>query len=304
MAARYRELCATIGESGASAIRYDERRRPTPTIRLRRCASCSRSGARRTSGAGATHTGPHRDDARAHARRTRAARRSGRPGQQRTAAIALRLLEAETFSERTGAAPVFLLDDPFAELDARRGAAIVDVLRRARAVGQTFLAVPQGERHSSGLTALDARASVQRRTDRDRDGMSDERRRSRSRSATSLQSWIDKSGIATRIDQAGVVPEWHEARRSADRGGDGADVDHGDGTLCVQVTTNAWMNELSLMEPELLRSLNARPGGRANPANPLAVAVAEHLSRAALKSLSQVKLRADVTDCCICPQSR
>jgi predicted nucleic acid-binding Zn ribbon protein len=33
-----------------------------------------------------------------------------------------------------------------------------------------------------------------------------------------------------------------------------------DGTLFVSVTTNAWMNELSLMEPELLRALNAKPG--------------------------------------------
>ena len=31
------------------------------------------------------------------------------------------------------------------------------------------------------------------------------------------------------------------------------------GTLFVEVTTNAWMNELSLLEPELLRSLNAKP---------------------------------------------
>jgi predicted nucleic acid-binding Zn ribbon protein len=34
-----------------------------------------------------------------------------------------------------------------------------------------------------------------------------------------------------------------------------------DGTLWVQVTTNAWMNELSLMKPQLLKALNARPGG-------------------------------------------
>jgi predicted nucleic acid-binding Zn ribbon protein len=33
-----------------------------------------------------------------------------------------------------------------------------------------------------------------------------------------------------------------------------------DGTLFVNVTTNAWMNELSLMEPELLRALNAKDG--------------------------------------------
>ena len=29
-----------------------------------------------------------------------------------------------------------------------------------------------------------------------------------------------------------------------------------DGTLVVAVRTNAWMNELSLLEPELLKSLN------------------------------------------------
>jgi predicted nucleic acid-binding Zn ribbon protein len=34
----------------------------------------------------------------------------------------------------------------------------------------------------------------------------------------------------------------------------------GDGTLFVAVATNAWMNELSLLEPELLRALNARAG--------------------------------------------
>jgi predicted nucleic acid-binding Zn ribbon protein len=33
-----------------------------------------------------------------------------------------------------------------------------------------------------------------------------------------------------------------------------------DGTLFVAVRTNAWMNELSLMEPQLLAALNAKPG--------------------------------------------
>jgi predicted nucleic acid-binding Zn ribbon protein len=32
------------------------------------------------------------------------------------------------------------------------------------------------------------------------------------------------------------------------------------GTLFVAVTTNAWMTELSLMEPDLLRRLNQRTG--------------------------------------------
>src|SRR5206468_5995747 len=33
-----------------------------------------------------------------------------------------------------------------------------------------------------------------------------------------------------------------------------------DGTLFVAVKTNAWMTELSLMEPQLLRALNAKSG--------------------------------------------
>ena len=32
-----------------------------------------------------------------------------------------------------------------------------------------------------------------------------------------------------------------------------------DGTLCVAVTTHAWMQELTLLEPQLLRTLNADP---------------------------------------------
>ena len=32
------------------------------------------------------------------------------------------------------------------------------------------------------------------------------------------------------------------------------------GTLFVAVTTNAWMTELSLMEPQILRALNAKAG--------------------------------------------
>jgi predicted nucleic acid-binding Zn ribbon protein len=34
-----------------------------------------------------------------------------------------------------------------------------------------------------------------------------------------------------------------------------------DGTLFVDVATNAWMQELSLMEPQLLKALRERPSG-------------------------------------------
>ena len=50
------------------------------------------------------------------------------------------------------------MDDPFAELDARRGAAIVAVVREA-AVGQTFLAVPKASDIPEGFMDLE-RASV------------------------------------------------------------------------------------------------------------------------------------------------
>lgn len=76
-----------------------------------------------------------------------------------------------------------------------------------------------------------------------------------------LQSWIDKSGIATRIGQAGVVPEWESLVGPQIAQVTAPTSVTADGTLWVQVTTNAWMNELSLMEPQLLKAMNARPGG-------------------------------------------
>ena len=95
---------------------------------------------------GLTRSGPHRDDliititaADGVARELRV---FGSAGQQRTAAIALRLLEAETLRDRRGGAPLFLLDDPFAELDAPRTRRIVALLAE-RGLGQTVLAVPR-----------------------------------------------------------------------------------------------------------------------------------------------------------------
>ena len=71
-----------------------------------------------------------------------------------------------------------------------------------------------------------------------------------------VANWLDRSGLAERVDQAGVIPEWPKlvgpqiAAVTAPQS-----ITH-NGTLFVRVTTNAWMNELSLLEPELLRSLN------------------------------------------------
>ena len=99
-----------------------------------------------------THTGPHRDDLSVMLGE-RELRAFGSAGQQRTAAIALRLLEAETLRERLGTAPMLLLDDPFAELDVRRSSRILELLGE-RAMGQTVLTVPRESDIPPALTAL------------------------------------------------------------------------------------------------------------------------------------------------------
>ena len=75
-----------------------------------------------------------------------------------------------------------------------------------------------------------------------------------------LAGVLESTGIAARVEQAGIIPEW-----PALVGPQIAKVTEPmsitpDGTLFVSVTTNAWMNELSLMEPELLRALNVKEG--------------------------------------------
>ena len=66
-----------------------------------------------------TTIGPHRDDLNLSLN-GRSLRDFGSQGQQRTAALALKLAEASVLREVTGECPVALLDDVLSELDARR----------------------------------------------------------------------------------------------------------------------------------------------------------------------------------------
>ncbi len=102
---------------------------------------------------GITHVGPHRDDLELTLE-GRDLRFFGSAGQQRTAAIALRMLEAGTLRDHAGAEPVLLLDDPFAELDIRRAARILLMLEK-RGLGQTILVVPRETDIPPGLMKLD-----------------------------------------------------------------------------------------------------------------------------------------------------
>ena len=72
-----------------------------------------------------------------------------------------------------------------------------------------------------------------------------------------LAKLLQDSGLAERIEQAAVVPEWGTLVGPAVAAVTEPLHVTADGTLFVAVTTNAWMTELSLLEPELLRALNA-----------------------------------------------
>ncbi|MFL5611896.1 MAG: hypothetical protein ACJ78G_14430, partial [Gemmatimonadaceae bacterium] len=102
---------------------------------------------------GLTHVGPHRDDLELTLD-GKDLRLFGSAGQQRSAAIALRMLEAATLRAHAGAEPLLLLDDPFAELDIRRAARILVVLEE-RGLGQTVLVVPREADIPPGLMRLD-----------------------------------------------------------------------------------------------------------------------------------------------------
>jgi len=75
-----------------------------------------------------------------------------------------------------------------------------------------------------------------------------------------LAGVLKQSGIAERVEQAGIIPEWPQLVGDQIAAVTEPRSISANGTLFVAVTTNAWMNELSLLEPELLRSLNAKAG--------------------------------------------
>jgi DNA replication and repair protein RecF len=68
---------------------------------------------------GMTTVGPHRDDLVLEVG-DRRLRDYGSTGQQRSAAVALKLIEIAALREALGTEPVLLLDDVFAELDRDR----------------------------------------------------------------------------------------------------------------------------------------------------------------------------------------
>lgn len=138
---------AVLGEEGDGTMRYNgdsqlgevdawteqlEERRP------------------RDEASGSTSVGPHRDDL-ALSISGNPVRSFGSTGQQRTAAIALKLLELQTLREARAASPALLLDDVFAELDEFRRDRLAARLFGQRAQ-QIFITAPRPDDLPSGLS--------------------------------------------------------------------------------------------------------------------------------------------------------
>jgi DNA replication and repair protein RecF len=145
-------LCAAIGEEAPATLRYHGSAADVDDPQSELAAQLERQrehDLRR----GLTHAGPHRDDL-VMLLDDHDLRGVGSAGQQRTAAIVLRMLESATHREATGVIPALLLDDPFAELDRRRTGRILGLLEE-QGVGQCVLCVPREDEIPARFTKLE-----------------------------------------------------------------------------------------------------------------------------------------------------
>lgn len=96
--------------------------------------------------AGVTLIGPHRDDFALTLGGESAAAFASR-GQQRTAALALRLAEARFLRDASGEQPILLLDDVLSELDEHRRASVLAAIE----ADQIFITSPDRDRFPDDL---------------------------------------------------------------------------------------------------------------------------------------------------------
>ncbi len=151
-AERFVQLAAAIGEQAPVTMKYVTSVETGTRAAFERAYAAQRGLEMRR---GTTLAGPHRDELQLLLG-GRELRVFGSAGQQRSAAIALRLLELATLRDATHSTPLLLLDDPFAELDSRRAARVLALLEET-GVGQTLLAVPRLEDIPPAFTRLERR---------------------------------------------------------------------------------------------------------------------------------------------------
>jgi len=137
------------GLQGTLSYRSSLVRRAGDEITTESVAEVFRSELLRTSDRerdqGVTVVGPHRDDLGFHVASAHAPvelRDFGSGGQVRTAAISLRLIEADSVRAARTRDPLILLDDVFAELDQPRSQRILELLETGQP-GQVILTAPK-----------------------------------------------------------------------------------------------------------------------------------------------------------------
>ena len=75
-----------------------------------------------------------------------------------------------------------------------------------------------------------------------------------------LERYLARSGLATRLKQAQIIPEWEALVGPQIAAVTQPESVAPDGTLFVRVATSPWMNELQLMAPEIMARINAGRG--------------------------------------------
>ena len=147
--------------------------------------------------AGNTLSGPHRDDLSMMLGGEPAASFASR-GQQRTAALAMRLAETRLLQARSGERPILLLDDVLSELDASR--------RETRA---------RGDRRRPGVDHIAGSGPLRCGVPRISDDVRDHRR-------SCKEVWLEKPQPQAERLRPRVIDDDLCARRRGDRFGDGA----------------------------------------------------------------------------------
>ena len=71
-----------------------------------------------------------------------------------------------------------------------------------------------------------------------------------------LQDFLKSSGLDERVNQASVIPNWKKLVGPQIAAVTEPLLVNSAATLLVAVQSSAWMSELSLMEPQLLRAIN------------------------------------------------
>ena len=134
---RFGTESAALGETGTTGLRYKgEAALADPEA----WPAAFEAARRREESRGVTLVGPQRDDLLldldGHSTRD-----FGSTGQQRTAAVALKLCELATIAETRGTEPALLLDDVFAKLDEARQAGLAERLKASDR--QVFVTAPR-----------------------------------------------------------------------------------------------------------------------------------------------------------------